>query len=78
MLDSIGSATTEDSFERFCVGTEFKYVIFPKKCHISGKTICMEHAYKQTAMLLSINDVMFEDRWYKKDEFLIARIKGIV
>jgi hypothetical protein len=78
MLDSIGSVTMGDSFKRCCVGTELKYAIVPKKCHISGKTICMENAYKQTAMLLGPGDVMFEDRWYKKNEFIIAKLKGIV
>jgi hypothetical protein len=29
-------------------------------------------------MLLGPGDVMFEDRWYKKNEFIIAKLKGIV
>jgi hypothetical protein len=37
-----------------------------------------EYAYVQTAMWTGPGDDLFEHRWYDKNEFLIARIKGDV
>jgi len=67
-----------DGFKRRCIGTELKFVIRPRYCHLSNKFIWLEYAYRQTAMWTGPGDPLFEYRWYNKDEFLIARIKGIV
>lgn len=65
-----------DGFNTHCIGTELKFVIFPKRCFITGKLLILEKAYKQTAMWTGPGDPVFEDRWYDKNEFLVARIKG--
>lgn len=67
-----------DSFRRRCVGTEYKFTLFPQTCHISGKRLWLTNAYQQTALLTGPGDTLYEHRWYNKDEFLIARLKGIV
>ena len=67
-----------DGFKTHCIGTQLKFVFFPKKCHITDKVLMFEYAYKQTAMWTGPGDPVFEDRWYDKNEFLIARIKGDV
>lgn len=67
-----------DAFKRRCIGTEYKFIWFPKTCQLSGKRIWLEKAYKQTAMWTGPGDAIFDYRWYNKDAFLIAKIKGIV
>ena len=67
---------TYDGFRTHCIGTQLKFVVLPKKCHITGKTLWFTNAYKQTAMYTGPGDPAFVDRWYDKNEFLIARIKG--
>lgn len=68
----------DDSFKRNCIGTEYKFVLWPKRCYLSGKVIWFEHAFKQTAMWTGPGDAVFESRWYDRDEFLVNRIKDIV
>jgi hypothetical protein len=69
---------SNDGFKRRCIGTEFKFVWFPKKCHFTGKVLWLQNAYKQTSMLTGPGDPIFEYRYYDKNEFLVARIKGEV
>lgn len=66
------------SFKRKCIGTELEYVFIPKTCSISGKKLMFEYVYKQTAIWTGPGEDVFEYRWYNKDEFLIARLKGTV
>ena len=67
-----------DPFKNRCIGTEYKFALMPKKCYLTGKRLWLKKAYKQTAMWLGPGDAAFEYRWYDKDEFLVARIKGII
>ena len=67
-----------DGFKTHCIGTEYKYSIWPRRCHISGKWILFEHAFKQTAMWTGPGDPIFEHRWYNKDIFLVNRLKDEV
>lgn len=67
-----------DPFKNRCIGTEYKFVWLPQKCHITSKKLWLENAYKQTAMWTGPGDSIFEYRWYDRDEFVIARIKGVV
>ena len=45
---------------------------------IKGKLLFLQYAYKQTAMWTGPGDPVFEHRYYDKNEFLIAQIKGEV
>lgn len=65
-----------DGFKIHCIGTKLEFIIWPRKCHLSGKNLWFKTAYKQTAMWTGPGDPVFEYRWYNKEEFLIARIKG--
>lgn len=65
-------------FTRHCIGTEYKFVWFPKRCHISNKKLWLKYAYVQTALWTGPGDEIFENRWYDKNEFLIARLKDRV
>lgn len=68
----------DDPFKRRCVGTQLKFTLWPRWCHFTGRTLWFKNAYKQTAMITGPGDPVFEYRWYDKEEFLIAKIKGIV
>ena len=67
-----------DGFKSHCIGTELKFVLWPRRCHISGALLWFELAYRQVAMWTGPGDPVFEYRWYDRDEFLIARLKGTV
>lgn len=67
-----------DGFKHHCIGTQSKFALFPKKCYLSNKLIWFKLGYKQTAMWTGPGDPAFEYRWYDKDEFLIAKLKGEV
>ncbi len=69
---------TYDPFKHRCVGTEYTFAWLPQKCHITGKRLWLEKAYRQTAMIMGPGDAIFDFRWYDKTEFLIARLKGQV
>lgn len=73
-----GEPQTYDPFKNRVLGTEYKFTWTPKKCYITGKKLWLKNAYRQTAMWTGPGDALFEYRWYDKNEFLIARIKGIV
>lgn len=68
----------DSSFKRHCIGTEFKFAWFPKRCHISKKPIWLKFAYAQTARWYGPGDYIDEIRWYDKHEFLIAKLKGMI
>lgn len=65
----------DNAFKRHCVGTELKFAWFPKRCYISNRKIWLECGYVQTAAWSGPGDVIFEQRWYHKNEFLVAKIK---
>lgn len=64
-----------DGFKNHCIGTELKFIVWPRKCHFTGKYLWLKHVYKQTAMFTGPGDPIFEHRYYDKSEFLLARLK---
>ena len=64
-----------DYFEKHSIGTELKFVFFPKQSHVSGKYIWLEFAYRKVAMWTGPGDAIFEYRWYTKDEYIIEKLK---
>lgn len=65
-----------DGFRRNCIGTELKFIIWPRKCHVTGKRLWLTRTYKQTAMWTGPGDPVFEYRYYDKNTFLIEKLKG--
>ena len=65
-------------FKRRCVGTEYKLAILPKRCYLSDKLIWFKFGYMQYAIWTGPGSDYYESRWYDKNEFLIAKLKGIV
>ena len=64
-----------DYFDRYSIGTQLKFVFFPKRCHASGKLLWLELAYRKTAMWTGPGDAIFEHRWYSKLEYIIEQLK---
>ena len=64
-----------DYFERHSIGTQLKFVFFPKRSWISGKYIWLTFAYRKTAMWTGPGDSIFEHRWYSKQEYIIEKLK---
>jgi hypothetical protein len=71
------------SFHRHCIGTQYKFVLFPKRCFITSKLLWLTYAYKQTAMYTGPGDPpAFETRWADRTEFikfcLMEKYNGIM
>jgi hypothetical protein len=64
-----------DSFRRNCIGTEVKFALLPHRCYLSNRLIWLKFAYRQMAMYSGPGDVIYDERWYNKHEFLIAKLK---
>ena len=64
-----------DYCDRHSIGTQLKFVFFPKRCHASGKLLWLELAYRKTAMWTGPGDAIFEHRWYSKLEYIIEQLK---
>ena len=74
----VGAGYCDDGFKRRCIGTEFRFAWWPRRCHLSGKILWLTWVYCQTSMLTGPGDPIFDHRWYDSEEFLIAKIKGTV
>jgi hypothetical protein len=64
-----------DSFERHCIGTQYRFAWLPKRCYLSNKIIWFTCGYKQTAMYTGPGDPVFECRWYDKMYFIVDRLR---
>lgn len=64
-----------DHWENYCISMEYKFVFWPKRCHISRKVLWLEYAYKKTAMFTGPGDPIFEYRWYDRDEYVMDQLK---
>lgn len=65
-----------DGFNRHCIDTRLKFVFLPKRCHVSGKLLWLELAYRKTAMWTGPGDPIVEHRWYDRHEYIIEQLKG--
>lgn len=68
----------DNQFKRWCLGWELKTSLYPRRCFYSNKLIWLEIAYKGTAMIPGPGEPVFIDRWISRNEFLIAKIKGLI
>jgi len=68
----------DDSFKRLCIGWQLKFCIWPRTCFYSNKRIWLSRAYCGTAMITGPGEPVFITRWINRNEYLLARIKGII
>jgi hypothetical protein len=65
----------QDWFYRRCVGWELKFLLWPRKCYLSGRTMWLEFAYRGTSVLTGPGDSIIDYRWHDKAEHLIFKLK---
>ena len=55
---------------------ELKWCLWPRRCYITGERLWLTKAYKTRRFFRAGDiDMISEDRWYSRYEFLIARLK---
>ena len=73
-LDSL----IDDAFIRRCVGWQLEFVLWPRRCHYTGKWLWLKRAYLGTSILTGPGDHIFEYRWCERKEYLFLKIKGTI
>ena len=63
-------------FYRNCVGWQLKFVWWPNICHLTGRRLWLEYAYRGTSILTGPGEAIIEHRWHDKNEHIIFKIKG--
>lgn len=62
-------------FYRHCIGKQLKISLWPRRCHLSGKSIWLKKSYRLTAMWTGPGDPIFEHRWHDVKEHLFWELK---
>lgn len=57
---------------------QLKFAWWPRRCDFTGKRIWLTKAYKGIATYTGPGIPIHEYRWAEKNEFLIAKLKGII
>jgi len=68
----------DDSWKRKCIGWEFVFSFIPRRCYFSNKLIWMKRGYRGVAMWTGPGEPAFDIRWVDRNEYLFAKIKGII
>ena len=66
---------TEERFlER--ADTEVKWLVWPRRCHVTGKWMWLTQAYRAMYVITGPGDPCIWYRWYSNKEYLILKLKG--
>lgn len=57
-------------------GWQFVFVVWPRRCSLSGDWIWFEHAYRGTAMWTGPGTPIIEHKWHERHEHLLWKLKG--
>ena len=68
----------DHSWKTHCIGWQLKFCFIPRQCTISNKSLWLTFAYRGVAMWTGPGSPAFDTRWVDKNEYLIAKIKGII
>lgn len=60
------------------VGTEYQFLLLPKRCHITNQILWFTYAYVETHMFTGPGDSIFEYKYYDKQQYLVNKIKGTI
>lgn len=66
------------SWKRNCIGWQLKFSALPRRCHFSNKLIWLRRSYRGVAMWTGPGEPAFDIRWVDRNEYLFAKIKGII
>lgn len=65
-----------DSFDSdHYIGSQLKFAWLPENCHITGKLLWLEYAYKLTSMWNGPGEPVFVHRWHDKNSHIIWMLK---
>jgi hypothetical protein len=56
--------------------TDLKWVLWPRRCHVSGKWMWFTLAYRSQYVITGPGDPAVWTRWYSNTEMLILKLKG--
>ena len=57
---------------------QLQWVLWPRRCHVSGKWMWATLAYHAQYIITGPGDPCVWDRWYSSEEMLVLKLKGIV
>ena len=57
---------------------KYSFAILPHVCEMTKKRLWFEHAYKGVALYTGPGDDVVEIKWLSRDQFLIAKLKGLL
>lgn len=55
--------------------TYLKWVLWPRRCHVSKKWLWLTQAYRADYVITGPGDPAVWTRWYSSTEFLILKLK---
>ena len=67
-----------DAWKAHCIGWQKVLPLWPRRCHITNKVLWFTVCYRGTAMWTGPGEPVYEFRWIKSNEFMFAKIKGII
>lgn len=66
-------------FKKCIVGRQLKFTLLPRRCYMTNRIMWLEKAYCVTAgYRAGDNHFVYEHRWYDKNEYLVAVLKGLI
>jgi hypothetical protein len=67
-------------FKRCVMGRKLKFTLIPRRCYVTKRIIWLESAYCITAGYRQGHqrDYLYENRWYDKNEYMVARLKDLI
>ena len=67
----------DEEYDPFNTRAEFKliYLIWPRRCHLTGRRLWLTHAYQGTAVWTGPGEPAIEHRYYDEVEYIIRKLK---
>lgn len=60
-----------DGFDSHCIGKQYKLVLWPRECFLTGRRLWLEKAIVRTAMWTGPGTPVYESRWYDPQEYML-------
>lgn len=64
------------NYKPYIIKTFKKFIFIPKRCFISNKLLWLTYVYVQTCRYTGPGDVIYEDIYFDKNEFIFAKLAG--
>ena len=60
------------------VGTDYKFLLFPKRCSLTNKLLWLCYAYEHIHLYTGPGEPLFEYKYYDKKHYLVNKLKGVL